>query len=46
LFDIPLLTAALKKRGVKTLVIDVELGRHLSGQLETRLEAFIEMLTD
>jgi benzoyl-CoA reductase/2-hydroxyglutaryl-CoA dehydratase subunit BcrC/BadD/HgdB len=46
LFDIPLLTTALKKRGVKTLVIDVELSRHLSGQLETRLEAFIEMLTD
>ena len=44
LFDIPQLTAELKKRGLKTLEIDVELGRGLSGQLTTRVEAFIEMI--
>ena len=44
LFDIPLLTAELKNRGFKTLEIDVELGRDLSGQLSTRVEAFVEIL--
>jgi benzoyl-CoA reductase/2-hydroxyglutaryl-CoA dehydratase subunit BcrC/BadD/HgdB len=44
LFDIPQLTAALKKRDIKTLMIDVEVNRGFSGQLATRVEAFLETL--
>jgi benzoyl-CoA reductase/2-hydroxyglutaryl-CoA dehydratase subunit BcrC/BadD/HgdB len=44
LFDVPPLTTALKKRGIKTVVIEAEVGCGLTGQLATRLEAFIEML--
>ena len=44
LFDVPLLVKGLKKEGVATLVVDVELNQGISGQLATRLEAFVEML--
>jgi benzoyl-CoA reductase/2-hydroxyglutaryl-CoA dehydratase subunit BcrC/BadD/HgdB len=44
LFDVPLVVEALRARGIKTLVVDVELNQGLSGQLTTRIEAFVEML--
>jgi len=45
LFDVPLIIEGLKKEGVATLVIDVELNQGLSGQMATRVEAFVEMIT-
>jgi benzoyl-CoA reductase/2-hydroxyglutaryl-CoA dehydratase subunit BcrC/BadD/HgdB len=45
LFDVPQLVEALKGQGLATLVMDTELNQGLSGQMQTRLEAFIEMLT-
>jgi len=45
LFDVPQMVEALKKTGIATLVIDSELNHGLSGQLKTRVEAFVEMLT-
>jgi benzoyl-CoA reductase/2-hydroxyglutaryl-CoA dehydratase subunit BcrC/BadD/HgdB len=45
LFDVPYLVEELKKRGVATLLIDCEVNQGLSGQLETRVEAFIEMIS-
>jgi benzoyl-CoA reductase/2-hydroxyglutaryl-CoA dehydratase subunit BcrC/BadD/HgdB len=45
LFDVPLLAKELKKRGLATLVIDSELNQGLSGQLKTRVEAVVEMIT-
>jgi benzoyl-CoA reductase/2-hydroxyglutaryl-CoA dehydratase subunit BcrC/BadD/HgdB len=44
LFDIPQLVEGLKKRGVSTLVMDSELNQGLSGQMRTRIEAFVEMI--
>lgn len=44
LFDIPQLVEGLKKRGLATLVIDTELNQGLSGQMITRVEAFVEIL--
>jgi benzoyl-CoA reductase/2-hydroxyglutaryl-CoA dehydratase subunit BcrC/BadD/HgdB len=44
LFDIPQLVEELKKRGFLALVIDTELHQGLSGQLKTRVEAFVEMI--
>jgi len=44
LFYLPQLAEGVKKRGVATLVIDSELNQGLSGQLTTRVEAFVEML--
>ena len=44
LFDVPQLVEELKKRGVLTLIIDTELHQGLSGQLKTRVEAFVEMI--
>jgi benzoyl-CoA reductase/2-hydroxyglutaryl-CoA dehydratase subunit BcrC/BadD/HgdB len=45
LFDVPQLVKEIKKRGFATLVIDSELNQGLSGQLNTRVEAFVEMIT-
>lgn len=45
LFDVPQLAEALKKRGLATLVVDTEINRSLSGQLATRVEAFVEMMS-
>ena len=44
LFDVPQLVEELKKRGFLTLIIDTELHQGLSGQLKTRVEAFVEMI--
>jgi len=44
-FDVPQLVKEIKKRGFATLVIDSELNQGLSGQLNTRVEAFVEMIT-
>ena len=43
-FDVPQLTAALNRESVQTLVLEVEINQGISGQLSTRLEAFVEML--
>ncbi|MCJ7594583.1 MAG: 2-hydroxyacyl-CoA dehydratase family protein [Desulfobacterales bacterium] len=45
LFDLPLLGEALKSRGLATLVIDSEVNQGLSGQMGTRIEAFVEMIS-
>ena len=42
--DIPLLTRRLKEHGIPTLAIDVEYGTSGSGQIQTRVQAFLEML--
>jgi benzoyl-CoA reductase/2-hydroxyglutaryl-CoA dehydratase subunit BcrC/BadD/HgdB len=44
LFDVPQLVEGLKERGLATLVIDTELNQGLSGQMITRVEAFVEIL--
>ena len=44
-FDIPNLIEELRKKGVPSLVLDTELNQGLSGQLKTRIEAFIEMIS-
>ena len=45
LFDVPHLVEELKKRGLATLLVDCEVNQGLSGQLETRVEAFVEMIS-
>jgi benzoyl-CoA reductase/2-hydroxyglutaryl-CoA dehydratase subunit BcrC/BadD/HgdB len=35
---------ALKRQGLATLVLDTEINQGLSGQVGTRLEAFVEMI--
>jgi len=45
LFDIPQLVEELKKRGLATLVMDAELNQGVSGQMRTRVEAFVEMIS-
>jgi benzoyl-CoA reductase/2-hydroxyglutaryl-CoA dehydratase subunit BcrC/BadD/HgdB len=42
--DLPLLTDRLKARGIPTLALDVEYGTSRSGQIQTRVQAFMEML--
>jgi len=42
--DLPLITSRLKKIGVPTLSLDVEYGTSGSGQIRTRVQAFLEML--
>jgi bcr-type benzoyl-CoA reductase subunit C len=42
--DMPLITERLKKIGVPTLALDVEYGTSGSGQIRTRVQAFLEML--
>ncbi len=44
LFDVPILSDELKKRGIPSLILDTELNQGLSGQMTTRIEAFLEML--
>jgi benzoyl-CoA reductase/2-hydroxyglutaryl-CoA dehydratase subunit BcrC/BadD/HgdB len=44
LFDVPQLVEAVKKKGIATLVLDCELNQGLSGQMATRVEAFVEMI--
>jgi benzoyl-CoA reductase/2-hydroxyglutaryl-CoA dehydratase subunit BcrC/BadD/HgdB len=45
LFDIPQLVEGIKRRGLATLVIDSDLNQGLSGQMRTRIEAFVEMIS-
>lgn len=45
LFDIPILTGILKMSGIQTLELSTDIGDSLSHQNQTRIEAFIEMLT-
>jgi benzoyl-CoA reductase/2-hydroxyglutaryl-CoA dehydratase subunit BcrC/BadD/HgdB len=45
LFDIPLLVEGLKARGIPSLTLDVEVNQGLSGQVGTRVEAFVEMIS-
>jgi bcr-type benzoyl-CoA reductase subunit C len=42
--DLPLLTNRLKAQGIPTLALDVEYGTSGSGQIQTRVQAFLEML--
>jgi benzoyl-CoA reductase subunit C len=42
--DLPLLTKRLNDEGIPTLALDVEYGTSGSGQIATRVQAFLEML--
>jgi len=42
--DLPLLTERLTEEGIPTLALDVEYGSSGSGQVATRVQAFLEML--
>jgi bcr-type benzoyl-CoA reductase subunit C len=42
--DVPLLTDKLRAHGIPTLALDVEYGTSGSGQIQTRVQAFLEML--
>jgi benzoyl-CoA reductase/2-hydroxyglutaryl-CoA dehydratase subunit BcrC/BadD/HgdB len=42
--DLPLITDRLKAQGIPTLSLDVEYGTSGSGQIQTRVQAFLEML--
>jgi benzoyl-CoA reductase/2-hydroxyglutaryl-CoA dehydratase subunit BcrC/BadD/HgdB len=44
LFDVPVIKRTFVERGLPVLYLEGELERQLSGQVETRLEAFAEML--
>ena len=44
LFDVPAIRHAFEARNVPVLVVEGELERDLAGQVETRVEAFVEML--
>jgi benzoyl-CoA reductase/2-hydroxyglutaryl-CoA dehydratase subunit BcrC/BadD/HgdB len=44
-FDVPQMVAVLKDAGLKTLLLDLEVNEPLSGQLSTRVEAFVEMIS-
>ncbi len=44
LFDVPFISQELKKRGLKVLVLETEVNEGLTGQLQTRLGAFAELL--
>jgi benzoyl-CoA reductase subunit C len=42
--DLPLLTKKLEAEGIPVLALDVEYGTSGSGQVQTRIQAFLEML--
>lgn len=42
--DLPLLSEVLKAQGIPTLSLDVEYGTSGSGQIQTRVQAFLEMM--
>lgn len=44
-FDVPRMAEAVKEAGAAVLTVDVDLNRGLSGQLTTRIEAFVEMIS-
>jgi len=43
-FDVPCMAEAVKEAGAAVLTVDVDLNQGLSGQLTTRIEAFVEMI--
>jgi len=43
-FDVPNLQAELREQGIPSLVLDTEINQGLSGQMLTRIEAFVEMI--
>ena len=45
LFDVPQMVEAVKGAGAAALIVDVDLNQGLSGQLTTRVEAFVEMIS-
>jgi len=45
LFDVPVIRKTFAERGTPVLYLEGELERQLSGQVETRIEAFAEMLS-
>jgi benzoyl-CoA reductase/2-hydroxyglutaryl-CoA dehydratase subunit BcrC/BadD/HgdB len=44
-FDVPNLREELRRKKIPVLVLDTDLNQALSGQMKTRLEAFIEIIT-
>lgn len=44
LFDVPIVRRALEQSGLKVLHLETELEPRVTGQIATRLEAFVEML--
>ena len=42
--DLPLLRERMKTLGIPTLALDIEYGTSGSGQIQTRVQAFLEML--
>ena len=44
LFDVPAILSTFEQKGLPVLVLEGELERSLSGQAETRVEAFVELL--
>ncbi|MDZ7699919.1 MAG: 2-hydroxyacyl-CoA dehydratase family protein [Deltaproteobacteria bacterium] len=44
LFDVPIISEAIKQLGVPVLMLDVDINQGLTGQLTTRVEAFVEMM--
>jgi benzoyl-CoA reductase/2-hydroxyglutaryl-CoA dehydratase subunit BcrC/BadD/HgdB len=42
--DLPLLTQRMQAQGIPILALDVEYGTSGSGQIQTRIQAFLEML--
>jgi len=45
LFDVPQLVEGLKKEGLSALVLECEANESVSGQMSTRIEAFVETIT-
>jgi benzoyl-CoA reductase/2-hydroxyglutaryl-CoA dehydratase subunit BcrC/BadD/HgdB len=45
LFDLPQIVEAMKRNGLATLILDSELHQAPSGQMRTRIEAFVEMVS-
>jgi benzoyl-CoA reductase/2-hydroxyglutaryl-CoA dehydratase subunit BcrC/BadD/HgdB len=45
LFDVPAIRRTFAARGVPVLYLEGELERQLTGQVETRIEAFVEMIS-
>jgi benzoyl-CoA reductase/2-hydroxyglutaryl-CoA dehydratase subunit BcrC/BadD/HgdB len=45
-FDYPDLKVALESKGIPCLLLDVEDPSYSLGQLKTRIQAFVEMLSD
>jgi len=46
LFDVPIVRRGLEAAGLKVLHLETELEPRVTGQIATRIEAFVEMLSD